>query len=453
MCGIVYVKRAKGVPAHKSILRRYFHQKSRGKEGFGYVAVSNGIIQNIVRARTEDEIKHYLMQEDSEEILFHHRYPTSTPNYVGTAHPIVIQNNAFEFDYIMVHNGVISNHMTLKREHTELGFEYTTEYSVVETTQQSVIFGDVIEKLPAEKKTSLGKYNDSECIAWEFALVAEGWKNSLDIFGGSAFIVYQVRKDGQKNCVGASIESMFYGSNQGRPLVLEAQNMKKKKNKKEKNKGGNENGSLVAIKSIGDGKELETDRLYRSMVIDGQPEVTVSDLKIGKYFETRVSRDHTRSYDYEESKNAYDIERERWGNESVRRKMGFGKDDERDDQVPLLPKSKDEEDSEIEDMFPDDQRLSEIEDELNHALEEKEAEGWVKYCEKLQEEISRLEEEIINSTEMANASNPPRQDFLDEVAEFKTELKLKEVEMLEVCDKLLELNMPVPSNFMETIKY
>ncbi len=449
MCGIVFVKRTKGMPANKSVFRRYLQQKSRGREGYGYIAVEGGIIKNIKRAKTEDEIKYYLMQEKAEEILFHHRYPTSTPNYEGTAHPIIVSNSAFEYDYIVVHNGVISNHAQLRKEHKELDFEYTTEYTEIETTEIEVIFGNKSEKLAPDKVTRTGKYNDSESLAWEFALVAEGWKDRLDIVGGSAIVVYKVRKDGVDGCIGATIESMFYGSNSGRPLVLETQSLgKKKKNKENKQDGF---GQLVAIKSTGEGKDLDTDKLYQVITLDGVPQVSAVDFKIGRHFESS-SYSESRKWDYNQSRNAYDDDRDRWSRDSVRQKMGFGKDDERDTSVPLLPHGEIE-DVDIEDVFPDETRLAEIEDELDHALEEREAEGWLRLAEKLIEDMSRLEEEIINSTVMANSQRPIRQEFLDEAQEFRDELRAKQLEAIEVNDKLMELNMPIPSNFLQIISY
>lgn len=92
MCGIVYVRRHDGKPAAKSVRKRYHNQKARGTEGFGYVAVQNGRVVSVARAQTEHEIMQKLEQETADEILFHHRMPTSGPNVEEMAHPILVEH-------------------------------------------------------------------------------------------------------------------------------------------------------------------------------------------------------------------------------------------------------------------------------------------------------------------------------------------------------------------------
>jgi len=42
-------------------------------------------------------------------IIAHHRYPTSTKNLINQTHPIQVSNELLEHDYLVIHNGVITN--------------------------------------------------------------------------------------------------------------------------------------------------------------------------------------------------------------------------------------------------------------------------------------------------------------------------------------------------------
>lgn len=200
MCGIIHIKRKDAMPARKSVLKRYHQQKFRGSEGFGYVAIKDDKIVSYQRAETEAEITELLLKETAPEILFHHRFPTSTPNFAEAAHPLLIEKQGgLEFNYFIVHNGVISNHEAMKDKHEKLGFKYSTEMTRLTKTASGKEY---------EEGTL---WNDSEAIAIETALCFEGKKKNIDTQGAAAVIALQVDDEGNV------LERLFY-RNSGNPL-------------------------------------------------------------------------------------------------------------------------------------------------------------------------------------------------------------------------------------------
>lgn len=206
MCGIVFVHKRTGNSAGKSVNKRYAFQKERGKEGFGYLATNNsGVITKFMRCTDEKSALDALRSEKSPLIMFHHRFPTSTPNYAEAAHPIEVNHNALDYKYYLVHNGVIGNDQELKKRHVSKGFTYTT-------------LGQKFIK--TRKKRSLLNYfyNDSECLAIEMALAVEKGASSIEVEGSLAFILAQVDK--KTNVV----RSFYFGRNFGSPLKIDQQN-------------------------------------------------------------------------------------------------------------------------------------------------------------------------------------------------------------------------------------
>lgn len=193
MCGIVYIKRKDNKPAYKSVLKRYRAQASRGQQGFGYVAVKDNKVVSYHRAPTEAEIIKLLEKEDASEILFHHRFPTSTPNIEESAHPIVVDNpKVLKHGYIFVHNGVITNTEELYDKHVEQGFKYNTEIQKGFVTAKGERFFDEFD------------WNDSESIAIETALALDGVKGDIDTRGAAAVIGFKLDREGN------ILERIFY---------------------------------------------------------------------------------------------------------------------------------------------------------------------------------------------------------------------------------------------------
>lgn len=124
----------------------------------------------------------------SKEIMFHHRYPTSTDNSVKHNHPIYNVKD-YDHNYYLVHNGVIQNDVELKKYHEELGLTYTSAHGT--------------------------DYNDSECLLNELAMVIEGIKKPQEFTakGSMAFVLLQTDKMGHA-------KGLYYGRNWGSPLKI-----------------------------------------------------------------------------------------------------------------------------------------------------------------------------------------------------------------------------------------
>lgn len=234
MCGIIWGLSKKGKKINKALLRRYRIQKARGSEGFGYVALyKDGL--NYVRRETEKEIEKDIMEEDSVSTVFHHRLPTSTINVEETAHPIYVSHDELDYDYYVVHNGVISNADDLKKVHEKLGYEYNTV--ITEYTQRQYISKTNKRKYYGAEKEVEEVFNDSESLAIEVARNIDGMCKDIDTYGSVAFICVQVDKKTQKPL------KVYYGHNDRNPLHIE------------------EDRDFLWVKSVG-GKDLETHRVF-----------------------------------------------------------------------------------------------------------------------------------------------------------------------------------------------
>lgn len=215
MCGLLWCKRKDGHSPVKPLLSRYHEQKTRGQKGFGFVAVREGKVVGYERSTTFEEIEKKLEKyNDADEILMHHRYPTSTENLEETAHPIHVSNKLLKYDYYVIHNGVIQEPQELKVEHEKMGFEYTTEVEIISGystrgRKKKKKYIEVVKK----------QFNDSETLAIELALWNEGKKDSIDAYGSVAFIFYVVDKKTHE------VVSINYGRNTNPLKVFSAHGM------------------------------------------------------------------------------------------------------------------------------------------------------------------------------------------------------------------------------------
>lgn len=207
MCGIVYGHSIKKRPVNNFILDQFDAQRQRGTQGFG---LFDGQENNIVRATTENKILDWLCKYDSNLILFHHRMPTSTSNTKKTAHPFATKKYFGDNQYIMVHNGILSNHRDLKEKHEKLGIKYSSVQD--------------------------DGFNDSEALLWDLALYLEGKQSGLHMKGDAAFICIKLVKN--------KLDKMYFARNSYRPL-----NMKR------------EDGDF-ALSSEGAGEPITPDMLY-----------------------------------------------------------------------------------------------------------------------------------------------------------------------------------------------
>lgn len=209
MCGLAFAFSKRGRPVGKQVFELYKNQETRGRKGFGYIAIHDGKLVNVVRTQTEEEIKPRLLGEKSELVLFHHRMPTSTKNTVGTAHPILVRHKELEYDYYLAHNGVITNDDEMKLLHEGLGYTYTTEFA-----EHTVAYYKDGRRETLEAEATV--YNDSEALAIEMARYIEGLSNSVDIRGSVAFWAVQV----EKNVKEPRVFNIFFGKNRGRDLKI-----------------------------------------------------------------------------------------------------------------------------------------------------------------------------------------------------------------------------------------
>ena len=196
---------------------------------------------NMVRASKEDKILKWLCKYDSNLIMFHHRYPTSTINVKRAAHPFSTKDY-FKDQYIMVHNGVISNAKELYKEHQEMGIEY-----------QSLLQD--------------GTFNDSEALLWDLALTLEGKQKELTARGSIAFVCIKLT-DGKLN-------KMHFGRNSS-PLNMF------------RNKDG------IALSSEGEGESIDRDKLY-TFNYELQ-RLTNREFEIPSYYSTYTTPTYTPSY-------------------------------------------------------------------------------------------------------------------------------------------------------------
>ena len=274
MCGIVAGFSKRGQKINKAIMRRYRDQKTRGREGYGYLAMyPNGV--SYVRRETEAEIEKDLMDELSHWVMFHHRQPTSTINVEECAHPIFVSHAELDHDYYVVHNGVIGNHAELKTKHEILGYKYTTVLKHHDQTlYKSAVSG---REYFTARGSEIEKYNDSEAFAIELVRNIDGMDNkNIDAVGTIAFVCIQVNKK-----TGIA-ERMFWGHNERNPLFIE--------NNKE----------YLWLRSQG-GKEVPTHRIY---CMDGETlDITYREQHIGREYNPSKSSNFARDYNNTHSRH------------------------------------------------------------------------------------------------------------------------------------------------------
>lgn len=227
MCGILYVK-AENRPAKKILWKRYVKQSDRGTDGYGYIAIEDGFVKNVTRALDEDGIYTKVKNETCKEILFHHRFPTSTPNFLEATHPIKISHASLEHDYYIIHNGIISNDDAMKKKHEEMGIEYST------AIRKSISY-EVYGKVYKEEITNL--YNDSECLGYEIALTLEGKQKEVEAKGAAAVIMLECTKEGK-------VLNLHYVRNASNPMKRERKD------------------AFFALKSEGPGEDVPIDMLH-----------------------------------------------------------------------------------------------------------------------------------------------------------------------------------------------
>lgn len=221
MCGIIAGINLNKEDTKELCLMQFEDQKDRGQQGFGLVTVDKNNKVVIDRAT---EIVKFMMdiytRDESHITMMHHRIPTSTKNTIKTTHPIVVDNDILKHKYLVIHNGMIRNAITLKAEHEKMGFVYQTVQ-----TEGTASFPNKV-------------FNDSEALAIEAAIAIDKKGNIIGVLGSAAFIVLQVDKETNEPL------ALYWGRNYN-PLNISF-------NEKE-----------ILLSSTGPGEEVEAYRLFQ----------------------------------------------------------------------------------------------------------------------------------------------------------------------------------------------
>lgn len=146
----------------------------------------------MVHEPNEKNITKWLKKYDSNVIMFHHRNPSSTINVKRACHPFSTRDYFGKTEYVLIHNGYISNADELWVEHSKDGIPYQSW----------------LEDLT---------FNDSEALLWDFALYMEGEQHDIRARGGIAFICMKI--------VDGKLTNLYFDRNTN-PLF-----MKRKKDK------------------------------------------------------------------------------------------------------------------------------------------------------------------------------------------------------------------------------
>jgi glucosamine 6-phosphate synthetase-like amidotransferase/phosphosugar isomerase protein len=218
MCGIVAAFNNDNTPVNRWIIDQFEDQHNRGMQGFGAIFIDQEKATTVERATEPAKIMVDLQEKINPcpMIVMHHRFPTSTENYLNQTHPMIIQMKELKYDYYIIHNGVISNDKEIKKEHEEkYKYQYYTEYEHFNSS----------------------KFNDSEALAVEVALFIEKKTKKVGTIGSAAFIAVQVNKKTGKT------KRIFFGRNTS-PLNLSATSKK------------------IRLSSEGEGEAIKSEILY-----------------------------------------------------------------------------------------------------------------------------------------------------------------------------------------------
>ena len=170
MCGIIHAKNLINAHAVNNLVKvLYANQKERGQEGFGFLGLNRERIDTY-RATDERDIMRYLNEYQYDEIIFHHRLPTSTQNTLKSTHPFVIEMD--DRRYYFVHNGIIENARELKQKHLKKGILYSSQEG--------------------------SSFNDSEALAWDVCLWLSNQQQEVEAKGSVAFACLAVSKDSNR---------------------------------------------------------------------------------------------------------------------------------------------------------------------------------------------------------------------------------------------------------------
>lgn len=177
MCGLVYSHNFDGTPVNDWIMSQFEKQRHRGTQGFG---VFDGQEKNLMRTPKEKKIMSWLRRYPSSMLMFHHRIPTSTINVKKACHPFSTRDYFGNAQYVLIHNGWVTNDGELRDLHLKQGITYQSDLHD-------------------------GTFNDSEALLWDMALYLEGKQAQPDAEGNLTFICMKL-VDGKPH-------SLYFGRN------------------------------------------------------------------------------------------------------------------------------------------------------------------------------------------------------------------------------------------------
>lgn len=160
----------------------------------------------------EGRILSLLRRDKATEILFHHRFPTSTSNVRNACHPFSTKDY-YDHNYVLVHNGVLYNDDELAEKHLSEGISYVSMQND-------------------------GRFNDSEALTHDVAQFIEGKVTKITAAGTIAFICVQRDSKGKK-------KALYFGRNNGNPLKMKFTK------------------HSLTLSSEGDGEDVPVNRLHR----------------------------------------------------------------------------------------------------------------------------------------------------------------------------------------------
>jgi len=196
MCGIIGAFHQKNKDnVNQEVVDIFEEQCDRGMKGFGVVGINGHSKPVILRSTEPAKFMFDLHKKGYNMMLVHHRTPTSTPNYLQQTHPILVSHEELKSDFLIVHNGIISNDIELEETHYKLGYGYTTYY---------------------QESESKYKFNDSESLAIEVARFIESKSKEIGTLGSAAFIALEMDKETEK------VIQVHFGRNDRNPLNLAA---------------------------------------------------------------------------------------------------------------------------------------------------------------------------------------------------------------------------------------
>ena len=188
MCGIISAKNLiNDSPVNDVVKFLYFNQKERGHEGYGFIGLNKQQLDTY-RSTTEQAFLGLLDKYQYDEVILHHRLPTSTDNTLASTHPFVITYKGER--YYFCHNGIVLNDDELQVKHSKLGIRY----------------------LSYEKNTRA--INDSEALAWEFVLWLHDQQKNIEAYASAAFICLVTNADTNR------AQRLYFYCNSGSPLKI-----------------------------------------------------------------------------------------------------------------------------------------------------------------------------------------------------------------------------------------